>query len=139
MTPSEARAQFAQLGGSWKRSTDRSRNKSRTLGTASGGNAADARRQPVSRTKSPSGARPATWGQLIENARHRLKFVRDQLGYVATEESALEYLRRAHSLIVLDSPIGSDGERDGDTPLETAEKFESGEGLTAEAPLSDLR
>ena len=46
-----------------------------------------------------------TWGVLIENARHRLKFVRDQLGYVADEESALDYLKRAHSLIVMDEPM----------------------------------
>jgi hypothetical protein len=49
-----------------------------------------------------------TWGVLIENARHRLKFVRDQLGYVADEESALDYLKRAHSLMVMDEPIEGD-------------------------------
>jgi phenylpyruvate tautomerase PptA (4-oxalocrotonate tautomerase family) len=36
------------------------------------------------------------WGDLIEDARHRLKFVQEQLNYLVTDEGAIDYLRRAH-------------------------------------------
>ncbi len=41
-----------------------------------------------------------TWGVLIENARHRLKWIRDQLNYEASDESALAFLEREHHLLI---------------------------------------
>jgi hypothetical protein len=49
-----------------------------------------------------------TWGVLIENARHRLKWVRDQLGYEASEESAMEFLEREYNLVVNAEPADAD-------------------------------
>jgi hypothetical protein len=40
--------------------------------------------------------RAVTWAQIIQNARHRLKFVKDQLGYDPTSESGMDYLRVKH-------------------------------------------
>ena len=37
-----------------------------------------------------------TWAELIEDARHRMKFVERQLGYIATDESAVGYLREQY-------------------------------------------
>jgi hypothetical protein len=36
------------------------------------------------------------WGDVIENASHRLKFVQQQLNYMATLDGAIGYLQRAH-------------------------------------------
>lgn len=36
------------------------------------------------------------WGELIEDARHRLKFVQEHLNYLVTDEGAIAYLQRAH-------------------------------------------
>ncbi len=49
-----------------------------------------------------------TWGVLIENARHRLKWVRDQLGYEASEKSAMDFLEREYSLTVNAEPADAD-------------------------------
>lgn len=38
-----------------------------------------------------------TWAEIIESANHRLKFVKDQLGYQPDQERALEYLRATHA------------------------------------------
>ena len=40
--------------------------------------------------------RAVQWGELLEDARHRLKFVQQQLNYIVTDEGAMDYLRRAH-------------------------------------------
>jgi hypothetical protein len=40
--------------------------------------------------------RAVQWGELIEDSRHRLKFVQQQLNYIVTNEGAMDYLRRAH-------------------------------------------
>lgn len=40
-----------------------------------------------------------TWAQIIQNARHRLKFVRDKLAYDPTTEASLNTLRERHSAI----------------------------------------
>lgn len=40
--------------------------------------------------------RGVTWAQIIQNARHRLKFVHDQLGYDPTTEASLDTLRKRH-------------------------------------------
>jgi hypothetical protein len=37
-----------------------------------------------------------TWGQIIEDARHRLKFVRRQLNYASGRDHAIEYLHERH-------------------------------------------
>jgi hypothetical protein len=36
------------------------------------------------------------WSQVIQDARHRLKFVQDALDYMASGDAALAYLRRHH-------------------------------------------
>jgi hypothetical protein len=36
------------------------------------------------------------WAEVIDGANHRLKFVRDQLGYSPKAQQALEYLRATH-------------------------------------------
>ena len=38
-----------------------------------------------------------TWGQLIAENEHRLKFVQESLEYAPTRDKALEYLRKTHS------------------------------------------
>jgi hypothetical protein len=37
-----------------------------------------------------------TWGEIIDAAMHRLKFVKQQLGYQPSAEQALAYLRKTH-------------------------------------------
>jgi hypothetical protein len=37
------------------------------------------------------------WGEVLNNARSRLRFFRDQLAYEADRDSAKEYLKRAHA------------------------------------------
>lgn len=44
----------------------------------------------------PIVVRAVTWAQIIQDARHRLSFVRDSLNYSASSEHAMEYLERAH-------------------------------------------
>lgn len=46
------------------------------------------------------------WGELLENAQHRLKFVQGQLNYMVTDEGAIEYLRRAHQQFLPPIPEG---------------------------------
>lgn len=38
-----------------------------------------------------------TWGELLEDANHRLKYVRDQLEYAPSTQQAFEYLRAKHA------------------------------------------
>lgn len=40
------------------------------------------------------------WGELLEDAGHRLKFVQDQLNYLVTDDAARAYLDRAHARYV---------------------------------------
>lgn len=40
--------------------------------------------------------RAVTWAQVIQDARHRMKFVKDALGYDPTTEHGMEYLRAQH-------------------------------------------
>jgi hypothetical protein len=73
-------------------------------------------------------ARP--WAEIIQDARHRLKFVEQQLQYAATAEHAVEYLRSRHAAFLPDSvpesnaavaEVGiSDGKAYGGTPADTA-------------------
>jgi hypothetical protein len=44
-----------------------------------------------------------TWGEVIDEADHRLKFVKDKLGYAPTDELALDYLRKTHAAYVPES------------------------------------
>jgi hypothetical protein len=48
------------------------------------------------------------WGKLIEDARHRLKFVQEQLNYLVTDEAAVLYLRRAHEKFLPPNLMSSD-------------------------------
>lgn len=41
-----------------------------------------------------------TWGEIIDEAEYRLKFVKERLGYTPSDEQALEYLRRTHAGLV---------------------------------------
>lgn len=53
-----------------------------------------------------------TWAQIIQNARHRLKFVRDKLAYDPTTEASLDTLRQRHTELFpsLDLPPATDYE-----------------------------
>ncbi|MFG1909013.1 ATP-binding protein [Kribbella sp. NPDC048928] len=58
-----------------------------------------ANREPGIVTISPDGkfvVRAVTWGKIIQDARHRMSFVRTALEYSTTNDRGLEYLRRAH-------------------------------------------
>lgn len=44
--------------------------------------------------------RGVTWAKIIQNARHRLRFVKDQLGYDPTSESGLDHLRMKHGAVL---------------------------------------
>jgi Histidine kinase-, DNA gyrase B-, and HSP90-like ATPase len=48
----------------------------------------------------PITVRAVTWAQVIQNARHRLGFVRDSLEYSATTEDAIQYLHNAHGRFI---------------------------------------
>jgi Histidine kinase-, DNA gyrase B-, and HSP90-like ATPase len=48
----------------------------------------------------PITVRAVTWAQVIQNARHRLDFVRDALEYSATTEDAIKYLHNAHGKFI---------------------------------------
>jgi len=37
-----------------------------------------------------------TWGQIIQDATHRLKFVRQQLEYTSSRDEAIQYLHERH-------------------------------------------
>jgi hypothetical protein len=50
------------------------------------------------------------WGEIIENCRHRLKYVQEALGHEATEESALDYLRRTYEKYLPEN-LADDGSR----------------------------
>jgi hypothetical protein len=49
-----------------------------------------------------------TWAEIIEAADHRLKFVKEHLGYQPDEKRALEYLRKTHAKF-LPPEIADDG------------------------------
>lgn len=40
--------------------------------------------------------RAVTWAQVLQDARHRLSFVRESLAYTSSTDSSLSYLRRVH-------------------------------------------
>jgi hypothetical protein len=44
--------------------------------------------------------RAVTWAQVIQDARHRMKFIRDALGYDPTTEASIEYLRERHGKVL---------------------------------------
>lgn len=44
--------------------------------------------------------RAVTWAQIIQDARHRMKFVKNALGYDATSEASLDYLRERHGKVL---------------------------------------
>ena len=52
-----------------------------------------------------------TWGELIEDASFRLKFVRDQLGYDPSTQQAFKYLREAHAQFVPEEIAPAAGDR----------------------------
>jgi hypothetical protein len=53
-----------------------------------------------------------TWGQVIQDARHRLKFLRGQLQYTSGRDQALEYLRTRHRAYVPE-PLREEPEAEG--------------------------
>ncbi|MGO1392690.1 hypothetical protein [Agrococcus casei] len=44
--------------------------------------------------------RAVTWARIIQDARHRMKFVKDALGYDPTSEASIEYLRERHGKLL---------------------------------------
>ena len=54
-----------------------------------------------------------TWGEVIEDARHRLKFVKEKLDYAPSTQEAYRYLKEAHAeyLPEADNGGGSNGAR----------------------------
>jgi hypothetical protein len=55
-----------------------------------------------------------TWGQIIEDARHRLKFVRRQLNYASGRDEAIEYLHERYREFI-PQPLRRDDEADGES------------------------
>lgn len=49
-----------------------------------------------------------TWSEVIDEADHRLKFVKDKLGYSPSDELALDYLRKTHGAYVPESLRATD-------------------------------
>ena len=73
-----------------------------------------------------------TWGQIIQDATHRLKFVRQQLEYTSGRDQAIQYLHERHQDYVPD-PL-----RVTDTPAEDA-PGRSDPGLPETAPAKGER
>ena len=52
-----------------------------------------------------------TWGDIVHDAEHRLKYVQQQLGVAPDQRRALEYLRRMHAEklpdAVVDAPVAA--------------------------------
>lgn len=44
--------------------------------------------------------RAVTWAHIIQDARHRMKFVKDALGYDPTSEASIDYLRERHGKVL---------------------------------------
>jgi hypothetical protein len=58
-----------------------------------------------------------TWAEIIEAADHRLKFVKEHLGYQPDEKQAMEYLRRTHAkYLPPELGNGGDPEQPAGTP-----------------------
>jgi hypothetical protein len=53
-----------------------------------------------------------TWGELLEDASHRLKYVREQLEYSPSTQQAFEYLRAKHAEYLPDSAAAAPKEGD---------------------------
>lgn len=49
--------------------------------------------------------RAVTWARIIQDARHRMKFVKDALGYDPTSEASLNYLRERHGKVLPTVPM----------------------------------
>jgi Histidine kinase-, DNA gyrase B-, and HSP90-like ATPase len=49
-----------------------------------------------------------TWAEILEASNHRLKFVKDRLGYQPDEKQALEYLRKTHDKYLPPDVAGGD-------------------------------
>ena len=54
------------------------------------------------------------WGHVIEDCRHRLKFVQQMLGYEATDDTALEYLRQTHAKYLPENLVVSSSDGAGE-------------------------
>lgn len=61
--------------------------------------------------------RAVTWAQVIQDARHRLGFVRDSLAYSSTTDSSLAYLRRVHGKYLPSSAAENDAADAPPTPV----------------------
>lgn len=50
-----------------------------------------------------------TWGEIIEHAQGRMRFLQEQLNFEPEWEEGLSYLRHKYSSILFDNPlVGSD-------------------------------
>jgi hypothetical protein len=70
-------------------------------------------REPGIVTISPDGSqviRAVTWAKIIQDARHRLSFVKNALEYSTDEERGMSYLRRAHGRFLPETPMASDAD-----------------------------
>jgi hypothetical protein len=64
-----------------------------------------------------------TWGEIIEDARHRHKFVKEKLDYAPSTQEAYKYLEEAHAEFLPEGKDASAGTADADrreTPPDTA-------------------
>jgi len=78
-----------------------------------------------------------TWAEIINEARSRLQLYKDKLEYEASDESALEYLRKTHSKYLgnlLDGDIDVNDVNAAEAANEGAEEGKNGELPTAENP-----
>ena len=65
--------------------------------------------------------RAVTWAQIIQNARHRMKFVKDALGYDPSTEAGLNYLREKHGKLLPTILMPAAEQQAPDTSVSAAE------------------
>lgn len=53
-----------------------------------------------------------TWGEILDNALHRLKFVRQHLDYQPSAAEAIRYLRETHAKYLPDVPVAKNADED---------------------------
>ncbi len=58
-----------------------------------------------------------TWAEIIEDADHRLKFVKDHLGYQPDQQQALEYLRATHAKYLPPQALGEPALEEADESI----------------------
>ncbi len=69
--------------------------------------------------------RAVTWATIIQDARHKLKFVRDSLDYASTQGHGMDYLRRTHGKYLPEAAL-ADEEATPSTDGDDSESAKSG-------------